>query len=104
MKFVDETLRDSHQSLWATRMKTKDMLPIVKTIDEAGFDGVMVGSGALFETCVKFLNENPWERFQLLKQFMPNSSLGFLLRGRGLFGWDIYPDDVVKLTVQRLKK
>lgn len=104
MKFVDETLRDGHQSLWATRMKTKSMLPIVKTIDEAGFDGVMVGGGAIFETCIKFLNEDPWERFRLLKQLMPNSSLGFLLRGRGLFAWDIYPDDVVRLTVQRLYK
>ena len=104
MKIVDETLRDSHQSLWATRMKTKSMIPIAKTIDEAGFDGVMVGSGAVFETCIKFLNENPWERFNLLNQTMPNSSLGFLLRGRGLFAWDIYPDDVVRLTVQRLKK
>ncbi|WP_373893557.1 pyruvate carboxylase subunit B [Virgibacillus natechei] len=104
MKFVDETLRDSHQSLWATRMKTKSMLPIAKTIDEAGFDGVMVGGGAIFEACIKFLNENPWERFKLLKQLMPNSSLGFLLRGRGLFAWDIYPDDVVRLTVQRLEK
>lgn len=104
MKFVDETFRDGHQSLWATRMKTKSMLPIAKIIDEAGFDGVMVGSGAVFETCIKFLNENPWERFRLLQDAMPNSSLGLLLRGRGLFGWEIYPDDVVKLTVQQLKK
>jgi pyruvate/oxaloacetate carboxyltransferase len=64
----------------------------------------MVGSAAVFETCIKFLNENPWERFKLFRQLMPQSSLGFLIRGKVLFGWNFYPDDVVSLTFQCLKK
>lgn len=102
--FVDETLRDGPQSLWATRMKTGDMLGAAAWIDSAGFRKVCVTSGAAFETAVKFLRDDPWERLRLLKRCMPNAVIDVLIRSRNLFGWARYPDEVVALLFRCLKE
>ncbi|MCH6267970.1 pyruvate carboxylase subunit B [Neobacillus citreus] len=104
IKFMDETIRDGQQSLWATRMKAKSMFPIASTMDQAGFFCVIVGSGATFETGVKFLYEDPWEKLRLLRQLMPNTPLGFVIRGRNIVGWKQYPNDVVDVMLESLKK
>ncbi|WP_342723536.1 pyruvate carboxylase subunit B [Bradyrhizobium sp. B097] len=100
---VDETLRDGPQSLWATRMSTGSMLGATDTIGGSGFRKVCVTSGAAFETAVKFLAENPWDRLRLLQTYMPNMSLDVLVRSRNLFGWSHYSDDVVQLVFRCLR-
>ncbi|WP_180953535.1 pyruvate carboxylase subunit B [Bacillus sp. T33-2] len=103
LEFVDETLRDGQQSLWATRMKTESILPVARAFNKAGFHYVTSISGAAFETCVKFLGENPWDRLRLLRQQIPDTPLSVLLRGRNVLGWKRFPDDVVELTIRALK-
>ncbi|MDE3075177.1 MAG: hypothetical protein KGJ86_07080 [Chloroflexota bacterium] len=85
-------------------MRTETMVPIAPTIDAAGFKMVDVASPSLFETCVRFLHEDPWERLRLLRQLMPKTPLTTLVRGRNLFAWARYPNDVVELCMQCLKK
>lgn len=104
IKFIDETIRDGQQSLWATRMRTKSMLPIAPTMDKAGFDFIVAMSGATFETGVKFLHEDPWEKLRLLHQHIPNTPLACVIRGRNILGWQLYPNDVVDLMLETLKK
>lgn len=99
--FTDLTLRDAHQSLFATRMKTRDMVDIAPTIDKAGFWSVEMWGGATFDTCLRFLREDPWERLKTLRKLMPNSKLQMLLRGQNLLGYRHYPDDVVKAFVRK---
>lgn len=94
-------LRDGHQSLIATRMKTDDMLPICKTLDAAGFASLEVWGGATFDACVRFLREDPWQRLQKLRKALPNSRLQMLLRGQNLLGYRHYSDDVVHAFVRR---
>ncbi len=103
IRLVEETLRDGQLSLWATRMTTETMLGIAPTIDRAGFMRACVTSGAAFDTAVKFLYENPWERLRLLRKLMPQTELQFLLRGRNLIGWQRYPNDVVTLVTETIK-
>lgn len=103
LQFVDETFRDAPQSVWATRMKTEWMLSVAPYIDQAGFQQACVTSAAAFETAVMYLFENPWERLRLLKKLMPNTDLSVLIRGRNMFGWQRYPNDVVELTFKCLK-
>ncbi len=93
---TDTTLRDGHQSLLATRMKTPDMLPIVEKMDKVGFHSVEVWGGATFDTAMRFLNEDPWERLALLKKGFKNTPLQMLLRGQNLVGYKHYADDVVE--------
>ena len=93
---TDTTLRDGHQSLLATRMKTPDMLPIVEKMDKVGFHSVEVWGGATFDTAMRFLNEDPWERLTLLKKAFKNTPLQMLLRGQNLVGYKHYADDVVE--------
>jgi pyruvate/oxaloacetate carboxyltransferase len=102
--FVDETLRDGPQSLWATRMKTEDMLGATQWMDRAGFRKLCVTSGAAFETAVKFLRDDPWERLRRLGQGMPNATIDVLIRSRNLFGWERYPDEVVALLFRCLRE
>ena len=102
--FVDETLRDGPQSLWATRMKTESMLGATEWINRAGFRKVCVTSGAAFETAVKFLRDDPWERMRLLKCYMPEATIDVLIRSRNLFGWSLYPDEVVELLFRCLQR
>lgn len=102
--FVDETFRDAPQSVWATRMKTESMLGVAPYLDEAGFKQACITSAAAFETAVMYLFENPWERLRLVRKYMPKTELSVLIRGRNVFGWRRYPNDVIDLTFQCLKK
>lgn len=103
LEFIDETLRDGPQSLWATRMSTRDMLGATEWLDRAGFSKVCVASGASFETAVKFLRDDPWERLRLLRTYMPRATIDILIRSRNLFGWERYPDEVIELLFRCLK-
>jgi pyruvate carboxylase subunit B len=93
---TDTTLRDAHQSLIATRMRTRDMLPIAAELDKVGFFSLEVWGGATFDTCIRFLNEDPWERLRNLREKVKNTRLQMLLRGQNLVGYRHYADDVLK--------
>ena len=99
---IEETMRDGQLSLWATRMSTEDMLSIARVVDRAGFIRACTSSGAGFDTAVNFLHENPWERCLRVKAEMPNTPLMCLVRGRNLFGWRQFPDEVVDLLMKCL--
>ena len=98
---TDTVLRDGHQSLIATRMRTEDMLPICDKLDKVGYWSLEVWGGATFDSCIRFLKEDPWERLRQLKQALPNTPLQMLLRGQNLLGYRHYSDDVVKAFVER---
>jgi pyruvate carboxylase subunit B len=101
VKITDLTLRDGHQSLFATRMTTEDMLPIAEKMDSVGFYSMEVWGGATFDVMTRFLNEDPWERVRVLKQKMPNTKFQMLLRGQNLVGYRNYADDVVDAFVAK---
>ena len=101
VEITDVTLRDAHQSLIATRMRTEDMLPICEKLDQVGFWSLEVWGGATFDACVRFLKEDPWERLRQLKAALPNTRLQMLLRGQNLLGYRHYADDVVEAFVQK---
>jgi pyruvate carboxylase subunit B len=92
---TDTTLRDAHQSLFATRLRTEDMLPLAKEIDRCGFFSVEAWGGATFDTCIRFLNDDPWDRLRALKAELRHTPIQMLLRGQNLVGYRHYPDDVV---------
>ncbi len=94
-------LRDGHQSLIATRMRTEDMLPICPKLDSIGFWSLEAWGGATFDTCVRFLKEDPWERLRKLRHALPNSRIQMLLRGQNLLGYRHYSDDVVRAFVKK---
>ncbi|MBI2851879.1 MAG: sodium-extruding oxaloacetate decarboxylase subunit alpha [Chloroflexi bacterium] len=96
IQITDTTLRDAHQSLIATRMRTRDMLPIAEKLDQVGFFSLEVWGGATFDACIRFLNEDPWERLQALRAKIKNTRLQMLLRGQNLVGYRHYPDDVLR--------
>ena len=98
---TETVLRDGHQSLIATRMRTEDMLPICDKLDKVGFWSLEVWGGATFDACLRFLKEDPWERLRKLRQALPNTRLQMLLRGQNLLGYRHYSDDVVEAFVQR---
>ena len=98
---TDVALRDGHQSLLATRMRTEDMLEVADRLDAVGFWSLEVWGGATFDTCLRFLREDPWERLRALKRVMPRTRLQMLLRGQNLVGYRHYPDDVVGAFVER---
>ena len=98
---TDTILRDAHQSLIATRMRTEDMLPICDKLDKVGFWSLEMWGGATFDACVRFLKEDPWERLRLLRDALPNTRLQMLLRGQNLLGYRHYADDVVRSFVQK---
>ncbi len=101
IKITDLVLRDAHQSLLATRMLTSDMLPIGDKLDKVGFWSLESWGGATFDSCIRFLNEDPWERIRQLKKAMPNTPMQMLLRGQNLLGYRNYADDVVDKFVER---
>ncbi|MCJ7445798.1 MAG: sodium-extruding oxaloacetate decarboxylase subunit alpha [Methanotrichaceae archaeon] len=101
VKLTDTVLRDAHQSLLATRMRTRDMLPITEMMDQVGFFSLEMWGGATFDTCIRYLNEDPWERLRALKKAMPNTSMQMLLRGQNLVGYRHYADDVVEKFVEK---
>ncbi|MDN6855481.1 sodium-extruding oxaloacetate decarboxylase subunit alpha [Pseudomonas sp. CAN2814] len=98
---TDTILRDAHQSLLATRMRTEDMLPICDKLDQVGYWSLEVWGGATFDACVRFLKEDPWERLRKLKAALPNTRLQMLLRGQNLLGYRHYSDDVVRAFVAK---
>jgi len=99
LKVTDLTLRDGHQSLFATRMRTADMEPIAPEMNKAGFWSMEVWGGATFDVMTRFLNEDPWERIRILKKLMPDTRLQMLLRGQNLVGYRNYADDIVTAFV-----
>ena len=96
LRITDTTLRDAHQSLLATRWRIEDMLPIASKIDQIGFNSVEMWGGATFDSCMRFLGEDPWERLRKLKEVMPNTPFQMLLRGQNVVGYRHYADDVVE--------
>ncbi|MCH2306272.1 MAG: pyruvate carboxylase subunit B [SAR202 cluster bacterium] len=92
---TDTTFRDAHQSLMSTRMKTEDILAIASKVDDIGFHSAEVWGGATFDSAIRFLNEDPWERLEKIKDLMPKTPLQMLLRGQSLVGYRAYSDDVV---------
>ncbi|MDH5191851.1 MAG: sodium-extruding oxaloacetate decarboxylase subunit alpha [Gammaproteobacteria bacterium] len=101
VNITDTILRDAHQSLIATRMRTDDMLPICEKLNKAGFWSLEVWGGATFDSCVRFLKEDPWERLRKLRAALPDTRLQMLLRGQNLLGYRHYSDDVVKAFVAK---
>lgn len=98
---TDTILRDAHQSQAATRMKTEDMLPAAAKLDAVGYWSLEAWGGATFDSCLRFLNEDPWERLRALRKAMPSTKLQMLLRGQNLLGYRHYPDDVVDMFVKK---
>lgn len=101
IKITDTSLRDGHQSLWATRMTTSDMLPILGQIDEVGYHSLEVWGGATFDVCIRYLNEDPWERLRTIRSIVKKTPLQMLLRGQSLVGYTHYPDDIVEKFVEK---
>ncbi|MCL2478198.1 MAG: sodium-extruding oxaloacetate decarboxylase subunit alpha [Treponema sp.] len=104
VKLTDLVLRDAHQSLFATRMVTSDMLPICDKLDKVGYYALEAWGGATFDTCIRFLNEDPWDRLKKLKAALPNTKIMMLLRGQNLLGYRHYADDVVAKFVEYAAK
>jgi pyruvate carboxylase subunit B len=101
IKVTDVILRDAHQSLIATRMRTEDMLPICDKLDKVGYWSLEAWGGATFDACVRFLKEDPWERLRQLREALPNTRLQMLLRGQNLLGYRHYADDVVEAFCEK---
>jgi oxaloacetate decarboxylase alpha subunit len=104
IKITDVVLRDAHQSLFATRLRIDDMLPICEKLDQVGFWSLESWGGATFDSCIRFLGEDPWDRIRELKKAMPNTKQQMLLRGQNLLGYRHYGDDVVDKFVERAVK
>ncbi|MFI3128997.1 MAG: oxaloacetate decarboxylase subunit alpha [Bacillota bacterium] len=100
VKITDTILRDSHQSLAATRMTTEEMLPACELLDKAGYYSLEAWGGATYDSCLRFLNEDPWERLRKLKAALPNTKIQMLLRGQNILGYKHYADDVVDKFVE----
>ena len=100
VQISDLVLRDAHQSLHATRMTTADMLPICNKLDSIGYWSLEGWGGATFDSCIRFLNEDPWERLRKLHAALPNTPIMMLLRGQNLLGYRHYADDVVDKFVE----
>ncbi len=98
---TDTILRDAHQSQAATRMRIEDMVPALERLDKIGYWSVECWGGATFDSCMRFLNEDPWERLRTIKKYMPNTKLQMLLRGQNLLGYKHYADDVVEAFVAK---
>ena len=101
LRIQDNTFRDGHQSIYATRMRTEDMIPIAEAMDEIGFWAMEVWGGATFDTMHRFLGEDPWERPKILKKYLKKTPMSMLLRGQNLVGYRHYADDVVRAFVDR---
>lgn len=101
VRVTETVLRDGHQSLIATRMSTEEMLPILGTMDQVGYHAMEVWGGATFDACLRFLNEDPWERLRIIRKNVKNTKLQMLLRGQNLLGYKHYADDVVEEFVKK---
>lgn len=100
-KIMETVLRDGHQSICATRMRLSDMLPVLETMDDVGYAAIEAWGGATFDACLRFLNEDPWERLRILKKHLPKTPIQMLLRGQNVLGYNHYADDVVTEFVKR---
>ena len=101
LKITETVLRDAHQSLIATRMRTEDMIPILEKMDQVGYHSIECWGGATFDACLRFLDEDPWDRLRTLRARIKNTRLQMLLRGQNLLGYRHYADDVVEYFVQK---
>lgn len=101
IKITETILRDAHQSLIATRMKTEEMVPILETLDSVGYHALECWGGATFDSSLRYLSENPWERLRTIRKNVKNTKLQMLLRGQNLLGYKHYPDDVVEEFIKR---
>ena len=102
VRIIDVTLRDAHQCLWATRMPTAAMVDIAPRLDAAGFEAIDLVGGAVFDVCVRYLGEDPWERMRILSGLVRDTPLIVHHRGQSLFTFELFPDDVVELTAKRI--
>lgn len=101
VQICETILRDAHQSQAATRMRLDEMLPVADKLDKVGYFSLEMWGGATFDSCMRFLNEDPWERLRVLRKAMPNTKLQMLLRGQNILGYKHYADDVVDLFVKK---
>ncbi|MCG8499409.1 MAG: oxaloacetate decarboxylase subunit alpha [Firmicutes bacterium] len=101
VKITETILRDAHQSLIATRMRTEEMVPIIGELDKVGYHSMEVWGGATFDACLRFLDEDPWERLRTIRKNAPNTKLQMLFRGQNILGYKHYADDVVEYFVQK---
>lgn len=101
VQFTETVLRDANQSLIATRMTYDEFAPILETLDKAGYYSLECWGGAVFDSCLRYLNEDPWERLRKIRKACPNTKLQMLLRGQNLLGYKHYPDDVVRMFVKK---
>lgn len=101
IQFIDTTLRDGHQSLWATRMSTAHMYPVIRNIDDAGYKSIELMGTVHFDACLRYLRENPWERINLIAEATPNTPIRALIRSKSLTSFNIVPDSIIELWVQR---
>jgi oxaloacetate decarboxylase alpha subunit len=104
LQICETLLRDAHQSLLATRMRTEDMLPVAEALDKVGYWSVEMWGGATFDSAMRFLNEDPWERLRTLKRAMPRTRFQMLLRGQNLVGYKHYPDDIAERFVVQARR
>ena len=101
VQFVETVLRDANQSLIATRLPFDKFEPMLSTSDKVGYYAIECWGGATFDVCLRYLNEDPWERLRKIRAAVPNTKLQMLLRGQNVLGYSHYPDDFVKLFVQK---
>ncbi len=104
VNFTDTTLRDAHQSLLATRMRTSEMVPVLEDMDSIGYNAFEMWGGATFDSCLRYLDEDPWERIKIIRKHVKNTKLQMLLRGQNILGYSNYPDDVLELFVKKAVK
>src|ERR1700733_10403252 len=102
VQLIDVTLRDAPQCLWATRMTTAMMADVAPRLDRAGFEAIDLVGGAVFDVCVRYLREDPWERMRILSSWVKETPLVVMTRGQSLFTFEFFPDDIVELTAERI--
>lgn len=102
VRLIDVTLRDAHQCLWATRMTTAMMSETAPLLDRAGFEAIDLVGGAVFDVCVRYLREDPWERMRIVSSWVKQTPLIVMTRGQSLFTFEFFPDDIVALTAERI--
>ena len=100
IKITEVVLRDGQQSLIASRMKTKDMIPVLSLLDKVGYSSLEVWGGATYVCCLRYLNEDPWDRLKVFKKYIKNTKLQMLLRGKNLVGYKEYDDSVISLFIK----
>ena len=101
IRVTETALRDAHQSLIATRMTTEEMLPVLDKLDKIGYYSLECWGGATYDSCLRFLNEDPWDRLRTIREHCPNTKLQMLFRGQNMLGYRHYADDIVEYFVQK---